>query len=166
MVPFLLNEVCKLRGTDCLHCIYMLFCTVLNADKTGLPRTWKNRFTEKIFIFGKHYICRSEFVCVFAPVFKRVFRGQKIGLRYFKIQGTNFKICALYFFFSPTLGKRTENQFSIFRTKKGLFSGPVFSRFMRFLFPANSVFYSKFAEASCLSPAKEKGATPPTCRTL
>ncbi len=33
MVPFLLNEVCKLRGTDCLHCIYMLFCTVLNADK-------------------------------------------------------------------------------------------------------------------------------------
>ena len=154
MVPFLLNEVCKLRGTDCLHCIYILFCTVLNADKRDCQEYKKTRFTEKIFIFGKHYICRSEFVCVFAPVFKRVFRGQKIGLRYFKIQGTNFKICALYFFFSPMWVLRAENQFPIFSTKKGLFSGPVFSRFMRFLFPANSGFYSKFAEASCLSPAK------------
>ena len=83
MVPFLLNEVCKLRGTDCLHCIYMLFCTVLNADKRDCQEHEK-----------------------------------------------------------PVL------------PKKGLFSGPVFSRFIRFLFPANYGFYSKFAEASCLSPAK------------
>ena len=68
----------------------------------------------------------SEFVCVFAPVFKRVFRGQKIGLRYFKIQGTYFEICALYFFFSPMWGKHTENQFSIFPLKKGRFPTLVF----------------------------------------
>ena len=109
---------------------------------------------------------QSGFVRLFRMIFKRVFRGQKIGLRYFKIQGTNFKICALYFFFSPMWVLRIENQFPIFSTKKGLFPGPVFSRFMRFLFPANSVFYSKFAESLCLSPAKEKGATPPACRTL
>ena len=165
MVPFLLNEVCKLRGTDCLHCIYILFCTVLNADKRDCQEYKKPFYRKNIHIRQTLYL-RSEFVCVFAPVFKRVFRGQKIGLRYFKIQGTNFKICALYFFFSPMWVLRAENQFPIFSTKKGLFPGPVFSRFMRFLFPANSGFYSKFAEASCLSPAKEKVATPPACRTL
>ena len=141
MVPFLLNEVCKLRGTDCLHCIYILFCTVLNAEKRDCQEHEKPVLPEK-YSYSANII------------FKRVFRGQKIGLRYFKIQGTNFKICALYFFFSPMWVLRTENQFPIFSTKKGLFSGPVFSRFIRFLFPANYGFYSKFAEASCLSPAK------------
>ena len=52
----------------------------------------------------------------FAPVFGRVFREQKICLRYFKIGQTYFEICALYFFFAPMWGKHTENQFSIFRT--------------------------------------------------
>ena len=44
----------------------------------------------------------SEFVHVFRAVFKRVFRGGKICLRYFKIGQTYFEICALYFFFTPT----------------------------------------------------------------
>ena len=49
------------------------------------------------------------FVCIFTPVFERVFRGQKKGLRYFKIQGTYFKKQGTYFkkqgtyfFFAPT----------------------------------------------------------------
>ena len=43
----------------------------------------------------------SEFVHVFRAVFKRVFRGGKICLRYFKIGQTYFEICALYFLFAP-----------------------------------------------------------------
>ena len=56
----------------------------------------------------------SEFVHVFRAVFKRVFRGGKICLRYFKIGLTYFEICALYFLFAPMQGLRTENQFSFF----------------------------------------------------
>ncbi|WP_418859091.1 hypothetical protein [Segatella sp.] len=47
----------------------------------------------------------------------------KKGRTYFKIQGTYFEICALNFFFAPMRGKRSENQFSIFRTKKTIISG-------------------------------------------
>ena len=43
----------------------------------------------------------AVFVRIFSTIFSLVFMGQKICLRYFKIQGTYFKICALYFFFSP-----------------------------------------------------------------
>ena len=56
----------------------------------------------------------SEFVHVFRAVFKRVFRGGKICLRYFKIGQTYFEICALYFLFAPMWVKCAENQFSIF----------------------------------------------------
>ena len=35
------------------------------------------------------------------PFLEPAHRKQKICLRYFKIPGTYFKICALYFFFSP-----------------------------------------------------------------
>ena len=76
MVPFLLNEVCKLRGTDCLHCIYILFCTVLNADKRDCQEYKKNRFTEKIFIFGKHYICGRN-LSAFLPRFSNGFSEGK-----------------------------------------------------------------------------------------
>ena len=50
-------------------------------------------------------MCRMSmavFVRSLSTIFTLVFMEQKIGLRYFKIQGTYFKICALYFFFSPT----------------------------------------------------------------
>ena len=99
MVPFLLNEVCKLRGTDCLHCIYILFCTVLNAEKRDCQEYKKKPFYRKNIHIRQTLYLRSEFVCVFAPVFKRVFRGQKIGLRYFKIQGTNFNALKISFQF-------------------------------------------------------------------
>jgi len=59
-------------------------------------------------------IRESENVRIFQAVFKRVFRGQKICLRYFKIGQTYFEICALYFFFAPMWGERAENQFSFF----------------------------------------------------
>ena len=59
-------------------------------------------------------IRESENVRIFQAVFKRVFRGQKICLRYFKIGKTYFEICALYFFFAPMWGERAENQFSFF----------------------------------------------------
>ena len=59
-------------------------------------------------------IRESENVRIFQAVFKRVFRGQKICLRYFKICQTYFEICALYFLFAPMWGKRAENQFSFF----------------------------------------------------
>ena len=42
-----------------------------------------------------------EFVCFFFEVFRRVFGGQKICLRYFKIGQTYFELCALYFLFAP-----------------------------------------------------------------
>ena len=51
----------------------------------------------------------SEFVHVFRAVFKRVFRGGKICLRYFKIGQTYFEICALYFLFAPMWVKCAEN---------------------------------------------------------
>ena len=51
----------------------------------------------------------------------RVFKGQKISGLLFKISGSDFKIRATNFFFAPMRGKRSENQFSIFRTKKLLF---------------------------------------------
>ena len=51
----------------------------------------------------------------------RVFKGQKISGLLFKISGSGFKIRATNFFFAPMRGKRSENQFSIFRTKKLLF---------------------------------------------
>ena len=76
--------------------------------KEGYVVAFLLRLTEKTTTFhtGKYYILWfgisvSEFIRVFAPVFKRVFRGRKIGLRYFKIGQTYFEICALYFFFSP-----------------------------------------------------------------
>ena len=59
-------------------------------------------------------IRESENVRIFQAVFKRVFRGRKICLRYFKIGQTYFEICALYFFFAPMWGERAENQFSFF----------------------------------------------------
>ena len=74
---------------------------------------------------SKVQVSPALFVCIFTPVFERVFRGQKKGLRYFKIQGTYFKKQGTYFFFAPTWGLRTENQFSIFRTGKRRFSTPV-----------------------------------------
>jgi len=43
----------------------------------------------------------AVFVRILSTIFTLVFMEQKICLRYFKIQGTYFKICALYFFFSP-----------------------------------------------------------------
>ena len=67
-----------------------------------------------------------RFVRIFGACSNVVFRGQKICLRYFKIGQTYFEICALYFFFAPMWGKRTENQFSIFRTQERPFSAPVF----------------------------------------
>ena len=72
-----------------------------------------------------------RFVRIFRACFNVVFRGQKICLRYFKIGQTYFEICALYFFFSPMWGKRTENQFSIFCTENARFCGRVFQRFRR-----------------------------------
>lgn len=78
----------------------------------------------------------------------------------------SIKTKAWLYSFLPCGSYVLKISFQFLAQKKGLFSGPVFSRFMRFLFPANSGFYSKFAEASCLSPAKEKVATPPACRTL
>ena len=38
------------------------------------------------------------------PVFATVSRKAKKGRTYFKIQGTYFEICALYFFFAPGVG--------------------------------------------------------------
>ena len=70
------------------------------------------------------------FVRIFGACFNVVFRGQKICLRYFKIGQTYFEIYALYFFFAPMWGKRSENQFSIFRTQERPFSAPVFRRAM------------------------------------
>ena len=43
----------------------------------------------------------SVYVCVFQANFERVFRGQKICLRYFKIGQTYFELRALCFFFAP-----------------------------------------------------------------
>ena len=74
---------------------------------------------------SKVQVSPALFVCIFTPVFERVFRGQKKGLRYFKIQGTYFKKQGTYFFFAPTWGLRAENQFSIFHTGKRRFSTPV-----------------------------------------
>ena len=71
-------------------------------------------------------ISMAVFVRILSTIFTLVFMEQKICLRYFKIQGTYFKICALYFFFSPMWGKHTENQFSIFPLKKGRFPVLVF----------------------------------------
>ncbi len=87
---------------------------------------------------SKVQVSPALFVCIFTPVFERVFRGQKKGLRYFKIQGTYFKKQGTYFFFAPTWGLRTENQFSIFRTGKRRFSTPV-------LLPRMSVFSQRGA---------------------
>ena len=56
----------------------------------------------------------SEFICVFVPVFKRVFTGQKISGLLFKISGSDFKIRATNFFLAPMRGLCTENQFSLF----------------------------------------------------
>jgi hypothetical protein len=50
------------------------------------------------------FYCRkrlSVFVCTFGAFFKRVFKGQKICLTYFKICLRYFEICALYFLFAP-----------------------------------------------------------------
>ena len=85
---------------------------------------------------GRHVNCGALLVCIFgtrrqtdmrpkghwspAPA-GRVFRGQKICLRYFKIGQTYFEICALYFLFAPMWDKHTENQFSFFRTGKRQF---------------------------------------------
>ena len=43
----------------------------------------------------------AEFVCILGTLFRQVFKGQKICLRYFKIGQTYFEICALYFLFAP-----------------------------------------------------------------
>ena len=68
------------------------------------------------------------FVRVFGVVLKRVFRGQKICALYFKICLTYFELCQTYFFFAPMRGKRTENQFSLFRTPNARFPTPVLRR--------------------------------------
>ena len=79
--------------------------------------------------------CISGFACVAdgTESVVRNGRGQKIGLRYFKIQGTYFKICALLFFFSPMRVKSAENQFSIFPFPERRFSVPIFCRAMSVL---------------------------------
>ena len=46
----------------------------------------------------------SFIVFSFGLFFKRVFKGQKICLRYFEICQTYFELCALYFLFAPTSG--------------------------------------------------------------
>ena len=71
---------------------------------------------------------QSEFVRLFRTIFKRVFRGQKINGLLFKISGSDFKIRATNFFFTPVWVLITENQFSIFRTKIRRFTPPVFHR--------------------------------------
>ena len=63
-----------------------------------------------------------RFVRIFGACFNVVFRGQKICLRYFKIGQTYFEICALYFFFAPMWGKRSENQFPISAPKTPVFA--------------------------------------------
>ena len=68
----------------------------------------------------------SEFICVFAPVFKRVFTGQKISGLLFKISGSDFKIRATNFFFAPMRVKSTENQFSFFEAENARFAVQVF----------------------------------------
>ncbi len=72
----------------------------------------------------------SAFVSIFRSIFKRVFKGQKICPTYFEIGLTYFKIQGTYFFFAPMWGKRTENQFSLFRAPNGRFSAPVFALFL------------------------------------
>ena len=47
------------------------------------------------------YTRTSDFVRVFHTFFSRVFREQKICLRYFKICQTYFELCALFFSFLP-----------------------------------------------------------------
>ena len=51
----------------------------------------------------------------------RVFKGQKISGLLFKISGSDFKIRATNFFLAPMRGKRTENQFSLFRPETDIF---------------------------------------------
>ena len=58
----------------------------------------------------------SELVFIFASVFERVFREQKICALYFKISGSDFKIRATNFFIAPRWVKHAENQFSLFHT--------------------------------------------------
>ena len=70
----------------------------------------------------------SVFCLHSGTVFKIVFRGQKICLRYFKIGQTYFEICALYFLFAPMWGKHTENQFSFFPPKNARFTTRVLRR--------------------------------------
>ena len=62
--------------------------------------------------------------------FERVFKGQKISGLDFKISGSDFEIRAINFFFAPMRGKRSENQFSIFDSKKRRFLRPKFSHFL------------------------------------
>ena len=75
----------------------------------------------------------------FAPVSGRVFRGQKINGLLFKISGSDFKIRATNFFFSPMWGKRSENQFSIFRTLNARFGAQVLRRTMSVLYYGTAV---------------------------
>ena len=49
------------------------------------------------------------FVCIFTPVFERVFRGRKISGLLFKISGSDFKIRATNFFLAPMRNSCVEN---------------------------------------------------------
>ena len=76
MVPFLLNEVCKLRGTDCLHCIYILFCTVLNADKRDCQEYKKTVLPEK-YSYSANIIFAVGICLRFCPGFQTGFQRAK-----------------------------------------------------------------------------------------
>ena len=69
----------------------------------------------------------------FACFAERVSRVQKISGLLFKISGSDFEIRATNFFFTPMWDKRTENQFSIFRTKNARFRTPFLRRTMSVL---------------------------------
>ena len=101
--------------------------------------------------FPRHGCVRRKgsavFVRIFGAVFKRVFRGRKICLRYFEICLTYFEICALYFFIAPGRGKRAENQFSFFGRGKRCFQAPVLHSGVAF-------FLEDFFAARCAVPAK------------
>ena len=101
----------------------------------------------------------SVFVCTFSLIFERVFGRQKICLRYFKIGQTYFKICALYFFLAPMWGKRTENQFSLFRPGNARFPAPFLRRTMSVLLQVCGAAYlarSNRREARGILPGREK----------
>ena len=72
----------------------------------------------------------SAFVGLSRAVSERVSGGRKICPTYFEIGLTYFKIQGTYFFFAPMWGKRTENQFSLFRAPGGCFPASFFAPFL------------------------------------